>query len=121
MEERRLRGGRRACGAFFVAAGVMHFVIPRRYEQIVPPRLPNAPLLVAVSGAAEIAGGAALLDGRLRRVSRVWLLALLAAVYPANIYMATCPQRFPRIPRWALLARLPLQFAIAWWVWVVTR
>ena len=70
-----------------------------------------------VSGVAEIAGGAAVLHPRGRRLARWWLLATLAAVYPANVGMARNPQRHPRIPAWALWARLPLQFVAAWHVW----
>jgi uncharacterized membrane protein len=46
---------------------------------------------------------------------------LLAAVFPANLYMAREPQRFARIPRWALYARLPLQPLMMLWAWRATR
>ena len=49
------------------------------------------------------------------------LIALLAAVFPANLYMARAPERFPRLPRWALYARLPLQPLMMWWAWRATR
>ena len=60
-----------------------------------------------------------MLHGRTRRAAGWWLLATLAAVYPANIHMALNPERYPGIPGWALWARLPLQFVAAWWVWRV--
>jgi uncharacterized membrane protein len=58
-----------------------------------------------------------------RRVSLAafWLLATLAAVYPANIQMALHPERHRAFPAWALWARLPLQFAAAWHVWTGTE
>jgi len=49
------------------------------------------------------------------------LIALLAAVFPANLYMARQPEHFPRIPRWALYARLPLQPLMMLWAWRATR
>jgi uncharacterized membrane protein len=49
------------------------------------------------------------------------LIALLAAVFPANLYMAREPERFARVPRWALYARLPLQPLMMWWAWRATR
>jgi uncharacterized membrane protein len=108
--------------AFFIGAGINHFAIPRAYQAIVPPRLRgSARPIVQVSGIAEIAGGVAVLPGRTRRAAGVWLVALLAAVFPANLYMARTPERFPRIPRWALLARLPLQPLMMWWAWRATR
>ena len=118
-------GGRRSrvsLAAFFVASGVNHFVMPRPYEQIVPPsRRAEAKRLVVISGVAEIAGGLGVLLRPTRRLSGVSLIALLAAIFPANLYMAREPDRFPRIPRWALYARLPLQPAMMLWAWRATR
>jgi uncharacterized membrane protein len=51
----------------------------------------------------------------------VGLVALLAAVFPANLYMAREHERFARIPRWALYARLPLQPLMMWWAWKASR
>ncbi len=58
---------------------------------------------------------------RTRRLAGLGLVALLAAVFPANLYMARDPDRFPRIPRWALYARLPLQPLMMRWAWRATR
>ncbi len=74
-----------------------------------------------VSGVAEIAGGLAVLPERTRRGARWWLLATLAAVYPANINMAVNSQDFPKVPPAALWARLPLQFVCGWTTWRGTR
>jgi uncharacterized membrane protein len=107
----------RSFGPFFVFAGVMHFLIPRAYEAIVPDALPAKRALVYASGIAEIAGGVGVLHPRTRRVASRWSVATLAAVFPANVHMARHPERYRRVPggRAALLARLPLQaLAIAW-------
>jgi uncharacterized membrane protein len=113
---------RRLLAAFFIGAGVNHFVIPRAYEQIVPPSLKDhAPVLVKVSGVAEVVGGVGVLAAVTRRPAGVGLIALLAAVFPANLYMAGAPERFGRIPRWALYARLPLQPLMMLWAWKATR
>ncbi len=113
---------RRLLAAFFVGSGVNHFVIPRAYEQIVPPSMRRrAKLLVQVSGVAEVAGGVGVLLPRTRRLSGLGLVALLAAVFPANLYMAREPKRFKRIPRWALYARLPLQPLMMLWALRATR
>jgi uncharacterized membrane protein len=112
--------------SFFTFAGVMHFLIPRSYEAIMPPSLPAHREAVAVSGVAEIVGGAAVVSPQTRRFARWWLLALLVAVFPANIHMAVNPEQvrgldLNRIPRWALWARLPLQPLCMLWVWRATR
>lgn len=108
--------------AFFVGSGVNHFVSPTFYRAIVPPSLQGAAkLVVDVSGVAEALGGIGVLLPRTRRAAGVGLIALLAAVFPANLYMAREPERFRKIPRWALYARLPLQPLMMWWAWRATR
>jgi uncharacterized membrane protein len=115
-------GSRRLLAAFFIASGVNHFLSPRFYRAIVPPRLQHdAKRVVDISGVAEIAGGLGVLLPRTRRPAGVGLIALLAVVFPANLYMARAPERFQRIPRWALYARLPLQPLMMWWAWRATR
>ena len=106
----------------------MHFVRPREYEAIMPPQLPMHREAVAVSGVAEIVGGLAITQRPTRRFARWWLLALLAAVFPANIYMALqarggrgarrCRRPDPAL---VLYGRLPIQFVFAAWVWRATR
>jgi uncharacterized membrane protein len=113
---------RKLLAAFWVGSGVNHFVSPRFYRAIVPPSLQHeAKRVVEVSGVAEIAGGLAVLSPRTRAAAGVGLIALLAAVFPANLYMAREPERFKRVPRWALYARLPLQPLMMWWAWRATR
>jgi uncharacterized membrane protein len=106
----------------FVGAGINHFVMPRAYERIVPPSMKHrAQGLVVASGVAEIAGGMGVLLPRTRRIAGLGLVALLAAVFPANLYMARAPEHFRKIPPWALYARLPLQPLMMWWAWSATR
>jgi uncharacterized membrane protein len=103
---------------FWIAAGANHFRHRRFYEAIVPPPLDRWKGQVNVlAGAAELAGGAAVLPASTRLVARWWLLATLAAVYPANIHMAVRPERFPKYRRELLLARLPVQGLFAWLTW----
>jgi uncharacterized membrane protein len=101
---------------FFVVAGTFHFLKPEMYLQIMPPYLPAPQLLVAVSGIAEMAGGIGLLVHPWRRAAGWGLIALLIAVFPANIYMLQHPGQFHFAP-WILWARLPLQGVFIAWVW----
>jgi uncharacterized membrane protein len=110
----------------FTLAGTLHFVIPRSYEAMMPPYIPAHREAVAISGVAEIVGGVAMASPRSRRFARWWLIALLAAVFPANVHMAVNPDQIrgldtKRIPRWALWARLPLQPLCVLWIWRATR
>ena len=105
---------RRSLAAFWVLAGAMHFVRPKFYDAIMPPPLDrHARAVTYVSGVAELAGGLAVAAGA-TRFARWWLLATLAAVYPANVWMALQPDRFSHLPRWGLYARLPVQLLFAW-------
>jgi uncharacterized membrane protein len=116
------RLSRRLLALFFISSGVNHFLAPRFYLAIMPPSMKSrAKLAVDVSGAAEIAGGLGVLLAGTRRPAGVGLIALLAAVFPANLYMARTPERFVQIPRWALYGRLPLQPLMMWWAWRATR
>ena len=102
----------------FVAAGILHLVRPRPYVRIVPDYLPAPELLVSVSGIAEVLGGVGLLVPATRRAAGIGLVALLVAVFPANVEMALHPARAGLgLPEWALWARLPLQPALIAAVW----
>lgn len=108
-------------GLLFIAAGVNHFVNPAFYVKIMPPYLPWHRELVLVSGAFEILGGAGLLIPPLTRAAAWGLIALLIAVFPANVHMALHPGAFPEIPPAALWGRLPLQAALIAWAYRFTR
>ena len=101
----------------FVAAGVNHFVSPGVYLKIMPEYLPWPLVLVHVSGFFEVLGGVGLAVPRLRRAAGWGLIALLVAVFPANVDMLVNADQFPAIPVWALVARLPLQGVLIAWVW----
>lgn len=111
-------GARTGTALFWLVAGAMHFVSPKFYEAIVPPPLDRYKReVVQISGVAELLGAATVLPAPTRRFARWWLLGTLAAVYPANIYMAVRPERFKNVPAPALWARLPVQFLFAWVTW----
>ncbi len=118
----RGRRSRRVLGLAFMGAGINHFLMPKAYEGIVPPSLQGrAKDVVAISGVAEFAGGLGVLLPWTRRPAGLGLIALLVAVFPANLYMARTPERFAKIPRWALYGRLPLQPLMMWWAWRATQ
>jgi uncharacterized membrane protein len=102
----------------YVVAGVLHFVKPEAYVKIVPPYIPWHLLMVRISGVAEILGGLGLLASQTRRAAAWGLVALLIAVFPANLYMATDPigagaLSIPPALRWG---RLPVQILLVLWL-----
>jgi uncharacterized membrane protein len=108
-------------GASFVAVGALHFVWSDRFVRFVPPYLPWHYELVIISGVFEIAGGIGLLVPRLTVPAAWGLIALLVAVFPANVHMALHPDDFPQFPAPALWARLPFQGVLIAWAYWFTR
>ena len=105
---------------FFVAAGVNHFRSIDFYASIVPRFLPYPYALVIISGVAEVVLGVLLLPHQTRRLAGWGLVALLVAVFPANISMAMQAENYPDYPPVLLWLRLPLQIVlIAVVVWVI--
>ncbi len=109
-----------ALAALFLTAGVTHFTHTRGFERIVPPMLPAARVLVYVSGIFEILGALGILLPATRTVAGWGLVALLVAVFPANIYMAQAGIKFGNFPpqpwmAWARLALQPLLIAAVIW------
>lgn len=102
--------------AFYVGAGVMHFVKPAFYLAMMPPRLPWPSALVAISGVAEIALGVAVLVPATRVYAAWGLIALLIAVFPANIYAAVA-----ELPGRGGYGRLPVQALLIAWAWWYTH
>jgi uncharacterized membrane protein len=108
---------------FYVAAGALHFIKPAPYLRSMPPYIPAHSAMVRISGAFEILGGLGLLLPATRRVAAFGLVALLIAVFPANIYMAVHPveagaSAIASVLRWG---RLPLQLVLVWWLLRCTR
>ena len=106
---------------FFVYFGIDHFVNPDFYLSIMPPAFPLHAEAVYISGFFEILGGICVLIPSLRKLAGCGLIALLIAVYPANIYMAITPEAFPDISIGLLYFRLPLQFLFIYWAYSITR
>jgi uncharacterized membrane protein len=113
----------------------MHFARPDFFESIVPEWFPDKRLANSVSGAAEIVLGLGLLPERTRRASALGLIALVVAVFPANIDMAVNNVEVKpvngqmsrsagtavgpgRVVNWV---RLPLQIPVAVALWRIAR
>jgi uncharacterized membrane protein len=103
----------------FVAAGLLHFVRLATYERMVPHWLPAPRSLVLVSGVLQILGGVGVLLPVTRKAAGWGLIAVLVAVFPANVQMLI-DARAADASRWwqTLLAlRLPVQSILIYWVY----
>jgi uncharacterized membrane protein len=109
-----------AFAGLFLFSGINHFLHAELFLRIMPPYLPWRLELVYLSGSCEILLGMLLLIPRFSRLAAWGLIALLIAVFPANIYMAVHPELYPNLPPVLLWLRLPLQGALIAWAWVYT-
>ena len=108
-------------GVAFILAGINHFINSEFYLRMMPPLLPAHELLNSLSGIAEIVLGALMLI-KTTRVAAAWgLIALLIAVYPANIYMAMEAGKSIDVSPIVAYIRLPFQFLFIWWVYGQTK
>jgi uncharacterized membrane protein len=126
--DRRVSRGKRIAlwlmAAFYVVAGVMHFVRPDVYMPMMPPYLPWHGELVFLSGVAEVVLGVLVLVPATRRLAAWGIILLLAAVFPANVHIAVNDVPLFGASEGAgamSWVRLPLQLVLAWWAWLYTR
>ena len=105
---------------FMITAGIMHFVNPAFFLKIMPPYLPLHKELVLVSGVFEVVLGVLLLVPQTSRMAAWGIVALLIAVFPANLYLYQHQDILPASPIVHLL-RLPLQGVFILWAYWHTR
>ena len=105
----------------FALAGINHFVNPSFYLKIMPPYLPAHLFLIYLSGFFQIAFGVALSIPKSTRVAAWGIIALLIAVFPANIYMAMNTELFSEFDPKLIYLRLPLQFILIAWAYRYTK
>jgi uncharacterized membrane protein len=104
--------------ALFIIGGILHFVMPGKYEGIIPFWIPDHPFIVGLSGIAEILGGVGLLLPLTRTVASWCLIVLLVAVFPANIELLRQAQSAgaSEVRQLVLWLRLPVQGVLIWWI-----
>jgi len=110
--------------ALFTVGGILHFVMPGKYEGIIPFWIPDHPFIVTLSGVCEVLGGIGLLFPLTRLAAGWGLIILLVAVFPANVEMlrqAYVTAESSSLWRIALWIRLPLQGVLIWWIGCATR
>lgn len=108
-------------GIAYILAGLFHFLVPEMYLKFMPPYLPWHQELVFISGLIEIALGALLFVPQYRKLAAWGIIALLVAVFPANVYLAQTNGEAIGISALAAWARLPIQALLILWAWWHTR
>jgi len=104
---------------FFLVAGLNHFRTPDVYLSMMPPWLPCPRELNFIAGIAEIMGALGMLipARAIRGAAGWWLIALLIAVFPANLHVAMNGWPGVNIHIWLLWLRLPFQVLLIVWVY----
>jgi uncharacterized membrane protein len=107
-------------GTLYVLAGINHFVNPEVYGRMMSAFLPYHYALVLLSGVVEILLGLGVMVPKTQRPAAWGLIAMLVAIFPANINMALHPEAWG-INVWVLYARLPLQLLFIYWAYRCTK
>lgn len=103
--------------AAYLLVGIIHLRSPDAFLPIVPGWVPWPRETILTTGICEIAGAAALLTARLRRLAGIMLAAYAVCVYPANIKHAIDHVAIggPALGWWYHGPRLALQPVLVWW------
>jgi uncharacterized membrane protein len=107
--------------ALYIIAGIFHFILPVSYLQIMPPWLPYPKVLVEVSGFCEIVFGSLLIPSISRCFASRFIIALLVAIFPANIQMTINYMHDHNPYLWLSILRLPLQIVLIFWALKFTK
>jgi uncharacterized membrane protein len=106
----------------FIVLGTLHFITPEAYLSIMPEYLPSKPLLVLLSGIAEICIGLIFLFSKYRKLGAILCILMLLSFMPIHIYhlqLGTIPKT--NVPFWGVVVRIPLQFVMMWWAWSLRK
>ena len=108
-------------GAIYIFAGIMHFIKPKVYLRIMPRYLPFHKPLVLLSGVAEILLGIGLFFKETKNLSIYGIIAMLAVFLLVHFYMLSSEKASAGFPKWLLLLRLPIQFALMYWAFMYLK
>ncbi len=103
----------------FLATGIAHFVITDAMSQMIPPVVPFRVPLVYITGVFEIAGAIGIWVPRVARLAGFCLIALVIAVFPANLYTALTHVVIEgqQTDESYLLVRVPFEILLVVWIY----
>lgn len=107
-------------GILFVLAGMNHFWKPKIYERILPPYIPAPGSMVIISGIVEMILGFMIMNKNSQTEAAWGIIILLILFIPVHIYMLQNEKAAMKLPKWVLILRLPLQFALMYWAYLYT-
>ena len=112
--------------AFYILAGINHFVNPQFYIDLIPPYFPFKEFINILSGVIEIVLGILLIPNKSRKLAGYAIILMLIAFIPSHVYfiqIGSCIEEglcVSEIMGWVRLIIIhPL--LIAWAYWVAVR
>ncbi len=96
-------------GAFYLFAGVNHFVNPSFYLPLIPESLPYPEAINILSGLIEIVLGVGSLIKRTRKMSAILIILMLVAFIPSHVYfiqIGSCVEAGLCVSPWIAWLRL---------------
>jgi|SRR5690554_4620929 len=107
-------------GLLFVIAGMNHFRKPKMYERIIPPYIPAHGSIVILSGIVEMILGFMIMNKNSQEEAAWGIIILMLLFIPVHIFMLQNEKAAMKLPKWVLILRLPLQFALIYWAYQYT-
>ena len=107
-------------GIFFILAGMNHIRKPKLYERIIPPYFPAHGSVVLLSGIVEMVLGFMIMNKNSQMEAAWGIIILLVLFIPVHIFMLQNENASMKLPKWVLILRLPLQFALLFWAYLYT-
>ena len=105
----------------YVGAGINHFLHPGFYLKIMPRYLPYPLELIFISGIFEIILGFAMLPLRTRKTTSLLIIAMLVVFTVVHVQMIIDTYADGGIKFWIAVFRLPLQYILIRWSWLVYK
>lgn len=107
-------------GILFIITGVNHFRKPKMYERIIPPYIPSQKNMVIWSGIIEMILGMMILIPEYQVVAAWGIILMLIVFLTVHFHMLNNKSASMGLPKWILILRIPLQFALIWWAFQYT-
>jgi uncharacterized membrane protein len=104
-------------GLLFIIAGANHFRTPKIYERIMPTYFPSPSFLVLLSGITEMIAGFLLLNPKTQILGAWSIIAQLIVFLLVHLFMYQNKEASLKLPKWMLILRFPLQFAMMYWAY----
>ncbi len=105
--------------AFYAFAGYSHFRNPKFFLKITPKWVPEPEKVNLIVGVIEIALGVLLVIPATTAMAAWGVIALLIAVFPANVYHFQKALKKGKMI-WPTLIRLPIQALLIYWAYLYT-